>query len=145
MNLNSIRISTVRGHAPYKYPPRNTMPKSPGTNSTRSESPGATLPFPLRRDQKERDKKERKKKERDNKEKDNKKRDKKERDKKERDKKRTRQGKSQRQRQQARQPRGRRETKRESARECPTLSSSRMGVCVEKVIDESCVESVMDQ
>jgi len=33
MNWNSIRISTVRGHAPYKYPPRNTMPKSPGTNS----------------------------------------------------------------------------------------------------------------
>jgi len=33
MNLNSIRISTVRGHAPYKYPPRNTMPKSPGKNS----------------------------------------------------------------------------------------------------------------
>jgi len=33
MNLNSIRISTVRGHAPYKYPSRNTMPKSPGTNS----------------------------------------------------------------------------------------------------------------
>ena len=33
MNLNSIRISTVRGHAPYKYPPHNTMPKSPGTNS----------------------------------------------------------------------------------------------------------------
>ena len=32
INLNSIRISTVRGHAPYKYPPRNTMPKSPGTN-----------------------------------------------------------------------------------------------------------------
>jgi len=33
MNLNSIRISTVRGHAPYKNPPRNTMAKSPGTNS----------------------------------------------------------------------------------------------------------------
>ena len=33
MNLNSTRISTVRGHAPYKYPPRNTMPKSPSTNS----------------------------------------------------------------------------------------------------------------
>jgi len=33
MNLNSTRISTVRGHAPYKYPPRNTIPKSPGTNS----------------------------------------------------------------------------------------------------------------
>jgi len=33
MNLNSIRIRTVRGHTPYKYPPRNTMPKSPGTNS----------------------------------------------------------------------------------------------------------------
>ena len=33
MNLNSIRIGTVRGHALYKYPPRNTMPKSPGTNS----------------------------------------------------------------------------------------------------------------
>jgi len=33
MNLNSIRISTVRGRAPYKYPPHNTMPKSPGTNS----------------------------------------------------------------------------------------------------------------
>ena len=33
MNLNSIRIRAVRGHAPYKYPPRNTMPKSPGTNS----------------------------------------------------------------------------------------------------------------
>jgi len=33
MNLNSIRISTVRGHAPYKYPARNTKPKSPGTNS----------------------------------------------------------------------------------------------------------------
>ena len=33
MNLNSIRIGTVRGHAPYKYPPRNTMPESPGTNS----------------------------------------------------------------------------------------------------------------
>ena len=35
MNLNSIRISTVRGHAPYKYLPRNTIPKSPGTNSNR--------------------------------------------------------------------------------------------------------------
>jgi len=33
MNLNSIRISTVRGHAPYKYPPRNTMSWSPSTNS----------------------------------------------------------------------------------------------------------------
>ena len=33
MNLNSIRISMVRGHAPYKYPPRNTMPQSLGTNS----------------------------------------------------------------------------------------------------------------
>ena len=33
MNLNSIRISTVRGHAPYKYPPRNTMPKNPGINT----------------------------------------------------------------------------------------------------------------
>jgi len=33
MILNSIRVSTVRGHAPYKYPPHNTMPKSPGTNS----------------------------------------------------------------------------------------------------------------
>ena len=32
-NLNSIVISTVRGHAPYKYPPRNTMWKSPGTYS----------------------------------------------------------------------------------------------------------------
>jgi len=30
MNLKSIRVSTVRGHAPYKYPPRNTMPRSPG-------------------------------------------------------------------------------------------------------------------
>jgi len=26
MNLNSIRISTVRGHAPYKYPPRTDSP-----------------------------------------------------------------------------------------------------------------------
>jgi len=33
MNPNWIRISTVRGHAPYKYPPCNTMPKSPNTNS----------------------------------------------------------------------------------------------------------------
>jgi len=33
MDLNSIRISTVRGHAPYKYPPRNTMPKSLGADS----------------------------------------------------------------------------------------------------------------
>jgi len=33
MNLHSIRIGTVRGYAPYKHPPRNTMPKSPGTNS----------------------------------------------------------------------------------------------------------------
>jgi len=48
MNLNSIRICTVRGHAPYKYPPRNTMQKSTGTLSNRSKSPGATLPFPLR-------------------------------------------------------------------------------------------------
>jgi len=54
---NSIRISTVRVHAPYKYPPRNTMPKSPGTNSNPrvcdSESPGATLAlaFPLRSEQ----------------------------------------------------------------------------------------------
>jgi len=31
MNLNWSRM--VRGHAPYKYPPRNTMPKSPGTSS----------------------------------------------------------------------------------------------------------------
>jgi len=30
MNLNSIRISTVRGHAPYKYPTCNTKPKSRG-------------------------------------------------------------------------------------------------------------------
>ena len=29
MNLNSSRISAVRGHAPYKYPPRITMLKSP--------------------------------------------------------------------------------------------------------------------
>jgi len=48
MNFNSIRISTVSGHAPYKYPPRNTMPKSPVQIQTRSKSPGATLPFPLR-------------------------------------------------------------------------------------------------
>ena len=40
MNLNLIRIGTVRVHAPYKYPPRNTMPKSPGTNSNQ-QSPGA--------------------------------------------------------------------------------------------------------
>ena len=33
MKLNSIRISMVCGHAPYNYPPRNTMPKSLGTNS----------------------------------------------------------------------------------------------------------------
>jgi len=33
MNLNSIKISAVRGHAPYKYTLRNTMPKSPSTNS----------------------------------------------------------------------------------------------------------------
>jgi len=33
INWNSIRICTVRVHAPHKYPPRNTMPKSPGTNS----------------------------------------------------------------------------------------------------------------
>ena len=33
VNLNSIRISTMRGHTRYKYPPRNTMPKRPGTNS----------------------------------------------------------------------------------------------------------------
>jgi len=33
MHLNSIRVFTVRGHARYKYPSRNTMPKSPGTNS----------------------------------------------------------------------------------------------------------------
>ena len=33
MKLNSTRIRTVRGHAPYKYPPRNTMRKSPTTNS----------------------------------------------------------------------------------------------------------------
>jgi len=33
MSLNPIRISTVRDHAPYKYPPRNTMQKCPGTNS----------------------------------------------------------------------------------------------------------------
>jgi len=40
MNLNSSRISAV--HAPYKYPPRNTIPER------RTESLGATLPFPLR-------------------------------------------------------------------------------------------------
>ena len=33
MNLNSIGNCTVRGHTPFKYPPRNTMPKSPSTNS----------------------------------------------------------------------------------------------------------------
>jgi len=33
MKLNSIRISMVCGHAPYTNPPRNTMPKSLGTNS----------------------------------------------------------------------------------------------------------------
>ena len=34
MNLDSIRIiSTVRGHAPYKYPPRNTIQKRQGTTS----------------------------------------------------------------------------------------------------------------
>jgi len=33
MNLNSIVISTVRGHAPNKYPPRNFMSQSPGKNS----------------------------------------------------------------------------------------------------------------
>jgi len=33
MNLNSIRICTVRVHAPYKCPPRNTMPRSSSTNS----------------------------------------------------------------------------------------------------------------
>ena len=32
MHLNSIRICTVCGHAPYKYPSRKTMTKSPGTN-----------------------------------------------------------------------------------------------------------------
>ena len=59
MNVNSIRISTVRGHAPYKYPPRNTMPKycvaqyfgsTPVQIHARSESPGARaiIPFPLR-------------------------------------------------------------------------------------------------
>jgi len=32
MDLNSSRIMMVHGHAPYKYPPRNTMQKSPGTN-----------------------------------------------------------------------------------------------------------------
>ena len=48
INLSSIRISTVRGHAPYKYPLRNTMPKSSGTNATPLPISGATLPFPLR-------------------------------------------------------------------------------------------------
>jgi len=33
INLNWTRISTVRSHATYKYPPHNTMPKSPCTNS----------------------------------------------------------------------------------------------------------------
>jgi len=42
MNLNSRRISAVRGHAPYKYPPRNTIPER------RTESLGAILLFPLR-------------------------------------------------------------------------------------------------
>jgi len=49
MNLNSIRISTARGNARYKYPPCNTMPKSPVQIQTRSESPRATLFLPLRR------------------------------------------------------------------------------------------------
>jgi len=35
MNLNSIRISTVRGHAPYKYPPRSTMPMSLDKNTNK--------------------------------------------------------------------------------------------------------------
>ena len=48
MNLNSTRISTARGHALYKYPPRNTMPRSPGTNSKLLQFPGATLLYPLR-------------------------------------------------------------------------------------------------
>jgi len=47
MNLNSIGNSTVRGHAPFKYPPCNT--KAPVQIQTRSESPRATLPFPLRK------------------------------------------------------------------------------------------------
>ena len=33
MNLNQIRISMVRGHAQYKYSPRNTMQNSSSTNS----------------------------------------------------------------------------------------------------------------
>jgi len=50
INLNSIGTSTVRGHTPYKYPPRNAMQRAPVQIQTRSESPGATLPFPLRND-----------------------------------------------------------------------------------------------
>jgi len=42
MNLN--RISTVRVHAPYKYPPRITMSK---IYKLKSQFPGATLLFPL--------------------------------------------------------------------------------------------------
>jgi len=45
MNLNSIRLSTVRGHAPYKYPPRNAMPKSSGTNSNSLRISGSDTSF----------------------------------------------------------------------------------------------------
>jgi len=36
---NSIRISTVLGHAPCKYPPRNTRPRSPVQIQTNSNPP----------------------------------------------------------------------------------------------------------
>ena len=46
MNSDSIRICTVRGHAPYKYPPAILCQRAQVQIQTRSESPGATLPFP---------------------------------------------------------------------------------------------------
>jgi len=48
MNLNLIRISTVRGHAPYKYPPRNAITKKEPWYKFKPEpAPNLTAPLPV--------------------------------------------------------------------------------------------------